>query len=191
MHESSYVPESSLAAVDTAWETLCTKNPHYFDGNILHVLGVQRTGCGGATIQVAQTSYRFHAVGNLGITPLGVKGICMQDNRYLCGLRGTQAGAYQDMWEFAPSGMVEPNQTPVHMIERELKEDTGLHMASPPIAIAIFFDETARTWEIVYQLSVPGTPQVDGKEYQQLNWFDIKSMPSPMSPPAIQMKSLL
>ena len=191
MHEEIFVPDTSLSKVDEAWEKLCTQNPEYFDGDIVHVLSVNRTGCGGATIQVAKSSYRFHAVGNLGINPLGVKGICMQNDVYLCGKRGEQMGAYPNMWEFAPAGMVEPEQTPENVIERELEEETGLMLRNPPKAVALFLDEHTRTWEIVFELSIVGKPQADGTEYAELDWFDIKSMPSPMSPPAIQIKTLL
>ena len=191
MHEDFFVPDTSLSKVDATWNLLCKQHPEYFDGDILHVLGVHRTGCGGATIQVARTSFRFHAVRDLGIKPLGVKGICTQNDLYLCGKRGELVGAYPNIWEFAPSGMVEPNQTPENVIERELEAETGMMLTSPPTAIALFLDEPARTWEIVYQLAVTGTLQVDGTEYVALDWFDIKAMPSPMSPPAIQMKSLL
>ena len=191
MHEEVFVPDTSLANVDEQWDSLCKQNPSYFDGEIVHVLHVQRNGCGGATIQVARTSYRFHAVGGLGIAPLGVKGVCMQGDNYLCGLRGTQVGLYPRLWEFAPSGMLEPEQTPENIIESELEEETGLMLTSPPTAIALFLDDESHTWELVYQLSVTGKCQADGSEYESLDWFDIKSMPTPMSPPAIQMKSLL
>jgi len=191
MHDEVFVPETSLANVDDAWDKLCLQNPEYFDGDIVHVLSVNRTGCGGASVHIAKTSYRFHAVGNLGIHPLGVKGICRQHDSYLCGKRGEQMGAYPTMWEFAPAGMVEPDQRPEDVIERELEEETGLMLCKPPTALALFLDEHTRTWEIVFELSVEGTPQVDGTEYTQLEWFDIKSMPTPMSPPSIQMKSLL
>ena len=191
MHEEVFVPDTALAKVDADWKSLCEQNPEYFDGDIVHVLGVHRNGCGGATIQCARSSYRFHAVGNLGITPLGCKGISMQDDNYLCGLRGKQMGAYPNMWEFAPAGMVEPEQKPEDIIEQELEEETGLMLTSPPLPIALFFDEEVNTWEIVFQLSVTGECQVDGTEYESLAWFDIKSMPTPMSPPAVQMKSLL
>ncbi len=191
MQEDVFVPDTTLANVDEAWEKLCKQNPECFDGDIVHVRSVNRTGCGGANIQVAKSSYRFHAVGNLGMSPLGVKGICKQGDVYLCGKRGKQMGAYPNMWEFAPSGMVEPEQTPENVIERELEEETGLMLSKPPRAIALFLDEQAKTWEIVFELSVVGTAQVDGTEYAQLDWFDVKSFPKPMSPPAIQMKSLL
>jgi len=115
----------------------------------------------------------------------------MQNGNYLCGLRGTQMGVSPKMWEFAPAGMVEPEQTPEDNIERELEEETGLMLTSPPTAIALFLDEDVHTWELVFQLSVTGECEADGEEYESLAWFDIKSMPTPMSPPAIQMKSLL
>ena len=191
MHDEPFVPDTSLATVDAAWDGLCKENPEYFDGDIVHVLHVNRTGCGGATVQVARSSYRFHAVGNLGISPLGCKGICMQGDKYLCGLRGKQVGAYPELWEFAPAGMMEPNQTPEEIIARELEEETGLMLSAPPKAVAMFYDEEVHTWEIVFQLSVVGEAQADGPEYDSLAWFDIKAMPSPMSPPAIQMKTLL
>jgi 8-oxo-dGTP pyrophosphatase MutT (NUDIX family) len=191
MHEDIFVPDTSLTKVDEDWDVLCKQNPEYFDGDIVHVLHVNRTGCGGATLQVARSSYRFHAVGGLGMTPLGVQGICMQEGKYLCGLRGKHMGAYPKMWEFAPAGMVEPDQKPEHIIERELEEETGLMLNSPPTAVALYFDEDVSTWEIVFRLHVTGECLAGGTEYESLGWFDIKKMPSPMSPPAIQMKSLL
>jgi len=104
---------------------------------------------------------------------------------------GKHMGAYPNMWEFAPAGLMEPNQQPEDIIERELEEETGLMLSSPPTAVAIFFDEEVNTWEIVFQLVVVGECQADGTEYESLAWFDINSMPTPMSPPARQMKSLL
>ena len=185
------MPETSLEAVNRKWDELCEQNSAYFDGEILHVLGVHRNGCGGATIQVARTSYRFHAVMDLGIKPLGVKGICKKGGEYLFGLRGNAMGVYPGTWEFAPSGMVEPHQTPVDVIVRELEEETGMMAERAPIAIALFLDDIARTWEIVYQLETVGSPEADGNEYEEIDWFDVKEIPKPMSPPAIVMKSLL
>jgi len=191
LQEERFVPKNSLEESEARWAELCQGNPAYFDGDILHVLGVHRNGYGGATIQVAPTSFRFHAVGDLGIRPLGVKGICVQNDLFLCGFRGDQVGTYPSMWEFAPSGMVEPHEPPEIVIQRELTEETTMLSQTPPIAIAILNDEEARTWEIVYRLEATGTPQADGIEYEKLDWFDVKSLPKPMSPPALQMKSLL
>jgi ADP-ribose pyrophosphatase YjhB (NUDIX family) len=191
MHDEVFVPETSLADVDTRWEELCEQKPEYFDGEILHVIHVNATGCGGAILQVARSSYRFHAVGDLGIKPLGCKGICKQGDNYLCGLRGKQMAVYPNLWEFAPAGMVEPTQTPQNVIERELEEETGLMLTSTPLAIAIFFDENASTWEIVFQLAVQGDCTPDGTEYESLDWFTRSSLPSPMSPSSKQMKTLL
>ena len=190
MHDELFVPETSLATVDARWEELCEQNPEYFDGEILHVIHVNATGCGGAIVQVARSSFRFHAVTDLGIKPLGCKGICKQGENYWCGLRGKQMGAYPSQWEFAPSGMMEPRQKPEDVIARELEEETGLMLSSAPIAVAMFFDEEARTWEIVFQLSVQGDCNADGTEYESLAWFERSSLPSPMSPPAQLMKTL-
>lgn len=190
-HDEFFVPATSLEEVNRKWDALCAQNSACFDGEIVHVLGVHRNGCGGATIQAARTSYKFHAVMDLGIKPLGVKGICKQNDVYLCGLRGQKVGVYAGAWEFAPSGMVEPHQAPEDIIMRELEEETGLTAQSAPVAVALFFDEIARTWEIVYQLETIGHATVDGAEYEKLDWFDIKRFPSPMSPPTHKMKSLL
>ena len=191
LHEEYFLPEVDLKRVDQEWDLLCEQNPGFFDGEITHVFGVSRTGCGGAIIQAARTSYRFHAVKNCGISPLGAKGQCVQEGKYLCGLRGSKMGAYAQMWEFAPAGIVEPDQLPENTIRREIEEETGLALQSPPIAISLFFDTCVNTWEIVYQLKVTGELKCDGKEYESLEWFDIKSLPKPMSPPAMQMRSLL
>ncbi len=191
LQEERFVPKCSLEEAEARWVALCQENPASFDGDILHVLGIHRNGSGGATVQVAPTSYRFHAIGDLGIRPLGVKGICKQNDMFLCGFRGQQVGTYPCMWEFAPSGMVEPSEPPEKVIQRELTEETTMLSTTPPIAIAILKDEEARTWEIVYQLEAIGSPQADGNEYEMLDWFDVKSLPKPMSPPAIRMKSLL
>ena len=88
MHDELFVPDTSLATVDKNWDALCKENPEYFDGEIVHVLHVNRTGCSGAILQVARSSYRFHAVGIGGVKPLGVRVICKQNDKYLCGLRG-------------------------------------------------------------------------------------------------------
>lgn len=191
-HEELFVPNASLSAINEGWDAFCSQHSSAVDGDIVHVLGVHRNGCGGATIQVAKSSYRFHAVRDLGIKPLGVKGICMNNNdAYLCGLRSGEVGVYPNQWEFAPSGMVEPFETPEKAMQRELEEETGLRLKSPPIAIALLFDEIASSWEIVYRLDVKGTLRRGEEEYNTLGWFDLKSFPTPMSPPAMQLKSLL
>ena len=191
MQDDRFVPETSLSSVDNAWEALKKTNPKYFDGEILHVLTVNRTGCGGATLQVAPSSYRFHAVGGLGIHPLGVKGICLHEGKYLCGLRGAQSGVYPNEWEFAPAGTVEPMQSPEDVIERELEEETGMYLKAPPIPIGLFLDEYTQSWELVYELSVEGEPEADGDEYESLAWCDVKTLPKPLSHAAQLMRTLL
>ena len=64
-------------------------------------------------------------------------------------------------------------------------------LSAPPLAIALFFDKEVKTWELVFRLTVIGTCQGDGTEYESLGWFDINSVPMPISPPTVRMKSLL
>ena len=171
------------------WEALCASNQHYVDGDIYHVLGVHRNGYGGATIQCAITSYRFHAVGNCGIKPLGVNALCDNDGKLLLGLRSSDVHSYKGMWEFAPSGTVEPQQSLEQNILRELQEETGLTAKSQPIAVGIFLDEDVSTWEIVYQFGVTG--ETNNAEYDELQFCDVKSFPSPLNPAAQIMRLLL
>ncbi len=171
------------------WNSLCESNPNYFDGDIYHVLGVHRNGYGGATIQCAITSYRFHAIGNCGIKSLGVKAICNFDGKLLLGLRSSNVHSYKGMWEFAPSGTVEPGQSLELNILRELQEETGLIAQGQPIAIGIFLDEDTSTWEVVYNFEVNG--ELSSSEYDKLKFCDMKSFPSPLTHAAQQMRTLL
>ena len=57
LQDGFFVPEgTNLDEVDRRWEKLCEKNPTCFDGALLHVLGTQRNGCGGATLHVMECS---------------------------------------------------------------------------------------------------------------------------------------
>ncbi len=98
------VPPDMLAEVEWRWEALCRANPRYFDGRLYHVFGVHRNGHGGAVIHVADCAYRYHAVQNedldLGVRPLGTKGLIQCADRFLLGKRAMTVGSYQSAWEF-------------------------------------------------------------------------------------------
>ena len=183
------MPDVDISHVDLQWESLRESNPSYVDGDIYHVLGVHRNGHGGATIQCAITCYRFYAVGNCGIKPLGVKGICDNEGKLLLGLRSSDVHAYKGMWEFAPSGTVEPHQSLEENILRELQEETGLAVQDQPIAVGVFFDEDASTWEVVYKFEVVG--ETNNSEYDELQFWDVKSFPSPLTSASLAMRSLI
>lgn len=173
------------------WEALRASNPNYVDGDIYHVLGVHRNGYGGATIQCALTSYRFYAFSNCAIKPLGVKAICDNEDKLLLGLRSSNVHAYKGMWEFAPSGTVVPQQSLEQNILRELQEETGLTAKGQPIAVGIFLDEEASTWEVVFNFEVCGELNSSECEYDDVQFFDVKEMPKPLTPPSQVMRSLI
>jgi 8-oxo-dGTP pyrophosphatase MutT (NUDIX family) len=173
-----FVPKVDLAKVDRAWERLRQANPRYFDGPVLHVLGVSRNGHGGTTIHVVETSYRFYAVqrpglvGGLdcGVRPLGAKGICRvveddrsvsRPSRYVMARRSQSVAFYPGAWEFAPGGGLEPNDDPASCVLRELAEETDFEAVRPPIAVAILEDPIARSWEVVHAIDVRPSQSAD------------------------------
>ncbi len=186
LQEELFVPDrAGLEEVDCRWEQLCKKNPACFDGTLLHVLGAQRNGCGGANVHVAPCSYRFFAVQDnsydLGVRTLGVKGITKFKDMYLWGKRSDSVRHYSGEWELAPAGCLSPDISPAKTIEKELQEETGLELDSPPIAVAMLFDETTKTWELVYKLH-PSSNIVKGNdEYQDLVWKAQDNPPESMS----------
>ncbi len=173
-----FVPDGAdLDDIDERWERLCASNPSCFDGRLLHVHSAQRNGCGGATVHVSECAYRFFAVQDdgfdLGVRPLGAKGMTWRDGNVLLGRRGEVVRHHAGYWEFAPAGCVEPGNDPAEVIAGELKEEVGLRADGTPRAIALFFDATARTWELVFELHAnTGTAIADGREYDEVLWAD-------------------
>jgi 8-oxo-dGTP pyrophosphatase MutT (NUDIX family) len=181
--EGRFVPQSaSLEEVDAAWATLCARNPRYFDGAVLQVLGVSRNGHGGVQIHVQESSYRFVAVAALGIDcgarPIGVKGFVRDGDRVLMGRRSRSVASYPGAWEFVPGGTLEPGEAPEAAVARELSEEAQLEAASPPVAVAVLFDTTASSWEIVYRIAarLDALPKAGcesgGWEYDELRAVD-------------------
>ena len=190
-----------LDEIDRRWNGLCAANSTYFDGRLCHVLGVHRNGHGGCVLHIIDCAYRFFAVQaaappqegfDLGVRPLGVKGVIERDGQFLMGRRSKRVAMYADTWEFAPSGSVDFGRPPHEVIAHELREETGLACASEPTAIAVLFDPILRCWEIVYRLSIAADaqPRVTA-EYPQVEWFARDSLPADLSPVARQIAELL
>jgi ADP-ribose pyrophosphatase YjhB (NUDIX family) len=157
--EGRFVPEGvSLAEVDSAWSALCARNPRYFDGPTLQVLGVSRNGHGGVQIHVQESSYRFVAVAALGVDcgarPIGVKGVVRAGARTLMGRRSRSVAHYPGCWEFVPGGTLEPGETPEAAVVRELHEEARVVATTQPVAIALLFDPVVASWEIVYRIAI-------------------------------------
>ncbi len=209
VQEGVYVPTAPprlggahlLNEIERRWNLLRRSNSAYFDGRLCHVLGVHRNGHGGAVLHVIDCAYRFFAVQaaaspqedfDLGVRPLGVKGLVERDGRFLMGRRSSRVAMYRDMWEFAPSGSVDFGRQPHEVIAHELAEETGLHPSREPTAIAVLFDPVLKCWEIVYRLAIAddATPK-STDEYPEVAWFDRRSLPTELSPIARQIADLL
>ena len=196
LDDTPFVPPGvDLAEVDRRWKTLCVANPAYFDGRLCHVVGVHRNGYGGATIHALDCAYRLHAVQDerfdLGVRPLGVKGIIVREGRVLLGRRASFVAHSPGHWEFAPGGSVEPGQDPVDVVRAELVEETGMRCVGTPVAVAIVEDDVLRCWEIVYRIDATddGAPATD--EYDELRWCSAGGWPEPLSPIATRMTRLV
>ncbi len=200
-----WVPEGvDLDEVDALWRTLVESNPRYHDGDCVHVLGVVRNGHAGATVHLAPTSYRFHAVRRLGldtgVRPLGVKGLCVVTTddgpRLLAGRRSASSGSYPECWEYLPGGGVEPRADgsidPLATMRRELHEEVGVDAGGlDPIALAMLEDRTVGTWEIVHRAmltAVPASPP--GWEHVEFSLVTPQTLPTPASAAAIAMAGL-
>ena len=174
---------------------MCASNPACFDGELLPVLGAQRNGCGGANVHLIRCSYRFLAVQtddfDLGVRSLGAKGMTFCDGKYLWGKRSSTVLQYQNLWEFAPAGCVEPSVKPAVVIEKELHEETGLSLARPPIEIALVQDPIARTWELIYELQVQNDELGGNHEYTELSWRKNGDVPTDRSPITDELLKLL
>jgi 8-oxo-dGTP pyrophosphatase MutT (NUDIX family) len=162
---------------------------------------VHRNGHGGAVLHVIDCAYRFFAVQaaadqnerfDLGVRPLGVKGVIERDGRFLMGRRSRHVAMYANTWEFAPSGSVDFGQQPQDVIVHELNEETGLQPAREPVAIAVLFDPILKCWEIVYRVVIvkDAQPRVTN-EYPDVQWFERAALPAEMSPVARQIAELL
>jgi 8-oxo-dGTP pyrophosphatase MutT (NUDIX family) len=187
LQEGLFVPEGiALDEVDGRWEQHCLQNPACFDGTLLHVLGAHRNGCGGAIVHVMRCSYRFFGVQtdsyDVGIRPLGVKGITHFKSNVLWGKRSNAVRHYAGQWEYAPAGSVEPGTSPEATIESELLEETGLTLVSRPIAIAMLFDEVAKTWELIYRLQASSSTIACNSEYLACRWLEQNAIPEAVTP---------
>lgn len=197
--EGVFVPEAPpglMDEVESRWEAMCESNLAYFDGRLYHVLGVHRNGHGGATVHVVDCAYRFHAVQDeafdLGVRPLGVKAMTWREGRVLMGKRTQHVHAYRGEWEFAPGGVMELDATPAQIIAKELQEETGLAVASEPVAIAMIYDDFLRDWEIVHRVEPgPGEVVIEPEEYDELRWCDPNDLPDNLCAIARQMTTLL
>jgi len=196
LQDGVFVPAGiDVDSVRQQWKEAYVLHKSWHDGRVLHVLAARRNGCGGANVHVVECAYRFFALQSdtrdFGVRPLGVKGITTFEGATLWGKRGESVRHYAGLWELAPAGCVEPMQKPNDSILSELQEETGLTLSSPPIQIAMVFDEVALTWELIFSLHVDSNEVHANNEYTDLLWCSRGDEPEDRSPIAEEMMGLL
>jgi 8-oxo-dGTP pyrophosphatase MutT (NUDIX family) len=116
-----------------------------------------------------------------------VLGALLRDRRVLLGYRSQDKRAYPAVWEL-PGGVVEPGESELDALARELREELGVHIATgsashlcrmaagPAEAPALLSAWLVLDWE--------GTPaNVAPEEHDDIRWFDIDDLPPPVHVP--------
>jgi ADP-ribose pyrophosphatase YjhB (NUDIX family) len=193
--EGPFVPEHPrVAEVDERWAAFRERVPAAFDGRVMHVIGAHRNGHGGVVMHLVETAYRYYAVQepgfDLGVRPLGAKGVTWRDGRVLMGRRAAWVAGYPGAWEFAPGGVVEPGESPARTVARELREETGIEVAREPIAAALLLDARLRCWELVHRVEAGEAAGPASDEYDEIRWCEPGALPGPLSPIAADIAAL-
>ncbi len=196
---SEWLPDAyRRSGAEQAWAAMQASNPRAFDGRLIQVAGVHRNGAGGATIQGFPCAYRWYAAQavdptcDVGCRPLGVKGVTRCGDRVLIGRRASWTASFPGQVEFAPSGGVEPGNSPEAAVMHEFAEEVGGAASSAPRAVAVVYDDAARSWEVVLLLDVASeaiSPTSD--EYEELNWCDAEQLPQDLTPIAQRIRKLV
>jgi 8-oxo-dGTP pyrophosphatase MutT (NUDIX family) len=187
-----FVPEHPrVDEVDERWAAFCERVPAAFDGRVMHVIGAHRNGHGGVVMHMVETAYRYYAVQtpeyDLGVRPLGAKGVTWRDGRVFMGRRAAWLAGYTGAWEFAPGGVVEPGERPAATVIRELKEETGWTAAREPLATVLLLDARLRCWELVHRVEAGESVSEPSDEYDEVRWCRPDDLPAPLTPIAAIM----
>jgi len=112
-----------------------------------------------------------------------VVGALVRERRVLLAYRSRHKQVYPAVWEL-PGGVVEPGESELDALRRELHEELGVHIATgsathlcratagPAEAPAVLSAWLVPDWH--------GTPVNDAPaEHDDIRWFDIDDMPPP------------
>ena len=105
------------------------------------------------------------------------------------GQRSSEVAFYPGEWEFVPGGSVDAGRTLSDSILGELSEESGWVAVGSPRAVAVLYDPSALSWEVVYLMDVqPGTvPPSEGWEYARIESIRAGDEPRPLASVARQM----
>ncbi len=172
------------AAIDAEWERKRALNPRLFDGPVLSVEGVD-----GRTVRCVLDTYKRLVVQpavETGVRQLSVTGVLLATGaagtkHVLLGRRSHRTRMYGGMWQNCPAGGIDPDPLWTSMgqpeiaaeLLREVKEEAGLEVRSVGTPVALIYDETARSHDLIVPVEVGEVPAtIRGWEYDELRWLD-------------------
>ena len=108
------------------------------------------------------------------------------------GKRGPEVAFHPGAWEFVPGGSTSSGRTLQESILVELSEESSWVAVGPPRPVAVLYDPSAFSWEVVFLMEVrPGSvPPSEGWEYERVESVPAGWEPSPLAAVARQMMRL-
>jgi 8-oxo-dGTP pyrophosphatase MutT (NUDIX family) len=90
---------------------------------------------------------------------------------------------YQPDW-YTIGGGVEPGETPREAMERELKEEVGVTLTSPPQLFSVYYSRNEKHDDYIIFYIGQGCHQeaVSSDEIAQQQWFPLQQLPHDLSP---------
>lgn len=103
-----------------------------------------------------------------------VSGICTRENGDVLLLKRMHQPR-KGSWTL-PGGFVEPGESGIESLEREVQEETGLTIAAPVAHSAfpntyVYKDVTYATFDMIYICKVTGAPLLDRTEVDAYRWI--------------------
>jgi 8-oxo-dGTP pyrophosphatase MutT (NUDIX family) len=104
-----------------------------------------------------------------------VAALLVRDGRVLLGHRSPDREWYPDVWDI-PGGHVEPDETGVAALVRELREELGIDAEVPeqPCSTAVADDLRLRVWRVDTWRGEPTNRAPE--EHDTLGWFDVDAV---------------
>jgi 8-oxo-dGTP pyrophosphatase MutT (NUDIX family) len=174
--------------IEAEWARKKSINPRFFDAPIL---SVQEVDAVAGVIRCIFDSYKRLIVQpevETDVQQLSVTGVLTARDshgvkRVLLGRRSHKTRMYGGMWQNCPAGGIDPPNgaavldQPALIAEllREVKEESGLEPKAVADPIAIIFDETARSHDIIIPVDMgqlADLATIRGWEYDELRWMD-------------------
>jgi A/G-specific adenine glycosylase len=107
-----------------------------------------------------------------------VLGVISQNNRILIQKRPSQ-GLMADLWEF-PGGKIEPGETPIQALHREVKEELGQEVIKEKFLTKVNHSYTQfRVTLYAFQCELKERPELNSPKHQWVSLQEFKNYPFP------------